>query len=495
MEIKKIFIANRGEIALRVISTAREMGIKTVTVYTESEKDYPHAFSSDESHCIGTGPLSNTYLNQDLLIQIAKEKKCDAIHPGYGFLSENANFVRKVEKSGLKFIGPAADSMEMMGDKIGCKLKMAEWNIPIIPGYSGENQDPAFLEKEAKEIGVPLLIKASAGGGGKGMRLVRDFKEFHSSLEGAKREALAAFSDERVLLEKYIENPRHIEVQVMGDSHGNYLHFFERECSIQRRHQKIIEETPAYNLPVATRDKITECAVTIIKKLKYLGAGTIEFILADSGEFYFLEMNTRLQVEHPITEMVTQTDLVRLQILVVQGEKLTLSQKEIYQRGHAVEARIYAENPDAGFLPCIGKVQHIGVPSLKNVRLDCGFIEGNEVTINFDPMLAKLISFGANRNISLDKMIHSLDEITFVGVKTNREYLKRILSTEEFRNGLISTNFVEKYADLLGPTSITDEQKVLAVAALLLLDTKTGNDVADSKTIGPWETLKNFRNI
>lgn len=495
MEIKKIFIANRGEIALRVISTSREMGIKTVTVYTDQEKDYPHAFSSDESYCIGSGPLSNTYLNQDLLIKIAKESGCDAIHPGYGFLSENSKFARLVEKSGLIFIGPKADSMEMMGDKIGCKLKMADWNIPIIPGFSGENQDPAFLEKKAKEIGLPLLIKASAGGGGKGMRLVRDLKDFQSSLEGAKREALAAFSDERVLLEKYLENPRHIEVQVMGDSHGNFLHFFERECSIQRRHQKIIEETPAYNLPTITRDKITECAVTIIKKLNYFGAGTIEFILADTGEFYFLEMNTRLQVEHPITEMVTQTDLVRLQILVAQGEKLPIIQKDIYQRGHAVEARIYAENPDAGFLPCVGKVQHIGVPSLKNVRLDCGFIEGNEVTINFDPMLAKLISFGADRDISLDKMIHSLDEITFVGVKTNREYLKRILSTEEFRKGLVSTNFVEKYQELLGPTPPSSEQKALAIAALLLQDLKTQSYGDDSKTMGPWDSLKNFRNI
>lgn len=491
MEIKKILIANRGEIALRIISTCREMGIKTVTIFTEAEKDYPHAFFSDESYNLGSGPLSSTYLNQNLIIQIAKEAKCDAIHPGYGFLSENSNFVRLVEKSGLIFIGPSAESMEIMGDKIGCKLKMAEWKIPLIPGYNEENQDSSFLEKKAKEIGLPILIKASAGGGGKGMRLVRDIKEFQSSLEGAKREALAAFSDDRVLLEKYIENPRHIEVQVMGDSHGTFLHFFERECSIQRRHQKIIEETPAYNLPNTIRDQITQTAVSLISKLKYLGAGTIEFILADTGEFYFLEMNTRLQVEHPITEMVTQTDLVRLQILVAEGKKIPFTQKDIEQKGHAVEVRIYAENPDAGFLPCVGKILHIGVPTLKNVRLDCGFLEGNDVTINFDPMLAKLISFGANRDISLDKMIHSLDEITFAGVKTNRDYLKRILSTNEYKQGLLTTNFVEIYKEILKPISLTDEQKALSFAALLLTENKT----EDFGSPGPWEILKNFRNI
>ena len=323
------------------------------------------------------------------------------------------------------------------------------------------------------------------------MRLVRDISEFQSSLEGAKREALAAFSDDRVLLEKYIENPRHIEVQVMGDSHGTFLHFFERECSIQRRHQKIIEETPAYNLPSTIRNQITQTAVSLISKLNYLGAGTIEFILADTGQFYFLEMNTRLQVEHPITEMVTQTDLVRLQILVAEGKKLPYAQEDIEQKGHAVEVRIYAENPDAGFLPCVGKILHIGVPTLKNVRLDCGFLEGNDVTINFDPMLAKLISFGANRDISLDKMIHSLDEITFAGVKTNRDYLKRILSTKEYKQGLLTTNFVEIYKEILKPTSLTDEQKALSFAALLLTENKT----EEAETPGPWQILKNFRNI
>jgi 3-methylcrotonyl-CoA carboxylase alpha subunit len=491
MEIKKILIANRGEIALRVISTAREMGIKTVTVYTEPEIDYPHAYSADESYSLGSGPLSQTYLNQELILKIAKEAKCDAIHPGYGFLSENSKFVRMVEKSGLIFIGPSADTMETMGDKIGCKLKIEKWEIPLIPGYNGENQDPKYLEKHATEIGVPLLIKASAGGGGKGMRLVRNLNDFQASLEGAKREALAAFSDDRVLLEKYIEEPRHIEVQVMGDTHGNFLHFFERECSIQRRHQKIIEETPAYNLPKALRDKITGAAVTLIKRLNYRGAGTVEFILAPNGEFYFLEMNTRLQVEHPITEKVTQADLVRLQILVAQGEKLPLSQNDIFQRGHAIETRIYAENPDAGFLPCVGKIQHIGFPSLKNVRLDCGFREGNEVTINFDPMLAKLISFGADRNIAIDKMLYSLDEITFVGVKSNREYLKRIIGSVEFKEGIISTNFVEKYKEILKPKPLTSEQKALAVAALLLQDKKTEGTPESS----PWDSLKNFRNI
>ncbi|RLA61845.1 MAG: biotin carboxylase [Epsilonproteobacteria bacterium] len=492
--IKKILIANRGEIALRIISTCREMGIKTVTIFTDIEKEYPHALHGDESFNIGSGPLSDTYLNQAKLIEIAKKSNADAIHPGYGFLSENATFARLVEKEGLIFIGPTPEHMELMGDKIGCKQALEKMDIPFVPGYHGDNQEPLHLLAKAKEIGFPLIVKASAGGGGKGMRLVLKEEEFISSLESAKREALNAFGNDLVLIEKYILKPRHIEVQVMGDTHGNYLHFYERDCSIQRRHQKIIEETPAPHLSDKIRDEITKSAASLIKEIKYRGAGTVEYLYSPEDEsFYFLEMNTRLQVEHPITEMVTNCDLVRIQILVAAGKKIPLKQSDIKQTGHSIEVRLYAEDPDNEFLPSIGKVLHVGIPTLKNVRLDTGYVAGNEVTINFDPMLAKLISWGENRDMARKKIIHSLDEVSFLGIKTNREYLKRILTTPEFGEGKIFTNFVEEFKDLLGPRELSNEELALSLAAQYL--SKKTVQANSEDVAGPWDNLTEFRNI
>ena len=495
MKIKKILIANRGEIALRVISTCREMGIKTVTIYTESESSLPHALLSDEAICLGQGPLSHTYLNQNLLIDIAKKTNSDAIHPGYGFLSENPPFADLVEKSNIIFIGPSSESMKVMGDKKASKELIENIDVPSIPGYHGDNQDSDFLKVKANEIGYPVLIKASAGGGGKGMRVVKDENDFLEALESAKSEALKSFSNDIVLIEKYIENPRHIEVQVMSDSHENHLHFYERECSIQRRHQKIIEETPSPAVNPELRKNITKAATTITKYIKYRGAGTIEFILDEQGKFYFLEMNTRLQVEHPITEMVTGVDLVKLQILVAQGAPLNIKQEEIGQKGHSIEVRIYAEDPDNNFLPSIGTIKEIGSTKLTNVRLDCGYFNENKVTVDFDPMLAKLITYGSDRQSTILKMAKALEDFPFLGLKTNREYLMRILKNEQFEKGNTFTNFVELYKEDLQPTPLNNNQIAKAVASFLLSNQQNiETNSTDKKLTTPWDNLTSFRN-
>lgn len=496
-KIKKILIANRGEIALRVIQTAKEMGIKTVTLYTDEEISLPHASAGDETFCLGTGALKETYLNQEKIIAIAKECKADAIHPGYGFLSEKSSFAKLVVDSGLIFIGPSAESIDLMGDKKSSKIKIQELGVPSIPGYHGDNQEMSHLIVEAKRIGYPVLIKASAGGGGKGMRIVNHESEFKDSLEGAKREALNAFGDETVLLEKYITSPRHIEIQVMSDMHGNHFHLFERECSIQRRYQKIVEESPSPAVTPELRAKMTEAALKITSGINYIGAGTIELILDTDGSFYFLEMNTRLQVEHPVTEMVTGLDLVRLQILVAEGSVLPFKQNDLKQVGHAIEVRLYAEDPDNDFLPSIGTLKKIGKTTLRHTRLDCGYIDGNEVTISFDPMLAKLISWGENRALAADKLCLALNEVVFLGVKTNRDYLKRILSLEEYRQGLTYTNFVKTYEQKLKPKKKTNEDMALAIAAALFKykANKTSDLVQTSRTTDVWKNLSGFRNI
>lgn len=496
MKIKKILIANRGEIALRVIQTAREMGIETVTLYTDEEKSLPHASAGNESYCLGSGNLHETYLNQKKIIEIARSCGADAIHPGYGFLSEKSSFAKLVRESGLIFIGPSPESIELMGDKKTSKIKIQELGVPSIPGYHGENQEINHLVKEAKRIGFPVLIKASAGGGGKGMRIVEKENEFAEALEGAKREALNAFGDDTVLLEKYITSPRHIEIQVMSDSHGNHFHLFERECSIQRRYQKIVEESPSPAVTPELRAKMTEAAIKITKGINYLGAGTIELILDTDGQFYFLEMNTRLQVEHPVTEMVTGLDLVRLQILVALGEKLPFSQSDIKQKGHAIEVRLYAEDPDNNFLPSIGKINKIGSTNLRNTRLDCGYVDGNEVSISFDPMLAKLISWGENRDLAADKLNLALNEVVFLGVKTNRDYLKRILSLNEYRKGLTYTHFIKTYEEKLKPKVKTKEDMILAIAANLFNKKNSAvTNVSVSKKADVWSNLSGFRNI
>jgi 3-methylcrotonyl-CoA carboxylase alpha subunit len=499
-QIKKILIANRGEIALRIIQTAKILGIKTVTLFTEEEKFLPHASAGDENYCLGVGALKDTYLNQDLILSIAKKCGADAIHPGYGFLSERAVFAKKVVDAGMIFIGPRPESIELMGDKKTSKIKIQELGVPSIPGYHGDNQDPSHLKKEAEKIGYPILIKASAGGGGKGMRIVETSEDFIQALDGAKREALNAFSDDTVLIEKYIKSPRHIEIQVMSDSHGNHLHLFERECSIQRRYQKIVEESPSTAVDSHLRKKMTEAAIKITSGINYLGAGTIELILDTDGSFYFLEMNTRLQVEHPVTEMVTGLDLVKLQILVASGEKLPITQNDVHQKGHAIEVRLYAEDPDNNFLPSIGKISKIGSTTLRNVRLDSGLVDGNEVSISFDPMLAKLIAWGETRSEAIKTLDLALNDIVFLGngIRTNRDYLKRILSVEEFHKGMTYTHFVKTYEAKLAPRKVENTDKALAIAAFLLKQKNSLKEIQSTSISNAdhvWMRLAGFRNV
>jgi 3-methylcrotonyl-CoA carboxylase alpha subunit len=479
--ISKILIANRGEIALRVIKTCNKLGIKTVTIYSQDDARLPHAFESDESYNLGSGPLSSTYLNQERIIEIAKETGAEAIHPGYGFLSENAEFCKKIADAGLIFIGPSVEAINLMGDKKESKVKMGEIGIPLIKGYHGDNQEPALLKEEAKKIGYPVLIKATAGGGGKGMRIVNSENEFMDALAASKREAMNAFSDDKVLIEKYIINPRHIEVQLVSDGKNNHFHFFERECSIQRRYQKIIEESPSPALSDQLRADICETAVKISSGIDYVGAGTIEFILTSENEFYFLEMNTRLQVEHPVTEMVTGYDLVELQIEAAKGEAFDFKQTDIEQTGHSIECRVYAEDPDNDFLPTAGRIQKIQADASIDFRLDCGYIDGNTISTNFDPMLAKVIVHDFDRISAIEKMQMTLDDILFGGAKTNRDFLKRVLDNEQFINGDIHTHFIEEQKDHLAYTSFTEEVIASIIAGSLILDTKELRNIWDTK--------------
>ncbi len=497
MKIKKILIANRGEIVVRVVKTARSMGIATVAVYADDDAGMPHTLVADEAHALGGGTLKDTYLNQTKLLEIARKTGADAIHPGYGFLSENAGFCEAVEKAGMVFIGPTPEAIRLMGDKIGSKVAVEKFQVPMIPGYHGPNQDAAFLAAKAAEIGFPVLIKASAGGGGKGMRIVHAPGEFGEALASAKSEAAKAFGNDAVLLEKYVTQPRHIEVQVMSDTHGNHLHLWERECSIQRRYQKVIEETPAPNLPQSVREDVSRTAAAIARGINYRGAGTVEFVMGQDNKFYFLEMNTRLQVEHPITEMVTGLDLVRLQILVAAGEKLPLRQEDIRQNGHAVECRICAEDPDNGFLPTVGTLLRIGRPTVKDARLDCGFADGGVVGVNYDSMLAKLITWAPSREESITKMLHALDEVVFAGVKTNRDYLRRLLAHPAFRQGKTHTHFIPDHKEALQPAPVTGVEFAPLVAAYLLAGqtaaTMTGRGTEMTGST-PWTRLQGFRN-
>jgi acetyl-CoA carboxylase biotin carboxylase subunit len=494
MKIKKILVANRGEIALRVLKTAKEMGIKVVTVYADDDKNLPHALFADKSYSLGSGTLQDTYLNKAKLIEVTKKSGADAIHPGYGFLSENEEFARMVEGAGITFIGPTPESIVLMGDKIGSKKALEKINIPLTPGYHGDDQSEENLMKEAKKIGYPVLIKASAGGGGKGMRIVHEDSELLESIRGAKSEGLKSFSSDKVLIEKYVVNPRHIEVQLMSDTHGNHLHFFERECSIQRRYQKVVEETPAPNMSQELRLKVCETAVEIARGINYRGAGTVEFIMSQDGSFYFMEMNTRLQVEHPVTEMVTGHDLVKYQIMVAQGDKIPLKQSDIKQNGQAIECRIYAEDPDNNFMPSIGKIERIGTPTLRDVRLDCGFLDGTEVGVNYDPMLAKLVVWGENREVAISKSIHSLDEVLFLGVKTNRDFLKRILGHKDFIKGHTHTHFIPDHKTELEPKAFNDQNYADMIAALSFAGTKKIAGAVSESLKTPWTELTGFRN-
>ncbi|MBG09477.1 MAG: hypothetical protein CME68_12015 [Halobacteriovoraceae bacterium] len=497
-KIKKVLIANRGEIAVRIMETCQLMGIKTVGLYHLEEKELPHSLLGDESVCLGEGSLHDTYLNGDKIVEVALEKGADAIHPGYGFLSENAAFSKKVREAGILFIGPQAETMTLMGDKTESKKAMEKLGVPIIPGYHGDNQEDSFLKEEAQKIGYPLLIKASAGGGGKGMRVVYEDDLFIESLESARREAHNAFGNDKVLIEKYIENPRHIEVQVLSSCHGEHFHLFERECSIQRRHQKIIEESPSPALENDLRLEMCKVAVQITEGIQYEGAGTIEYILDEDGSFYFLEMNTRLQVEHPITEMVTGVDLVKSQIEVAEGRKLSFKQSDLEQKGHAIEARIYAENPDQDFLPSVGDIVTVGSPKGSGVRFDCGYQDGNTVSIKYDPMLAKLICWAEDRDTAISKTKISLKQVLFAGLKTNRQYLQRILDLEDFEKGITFTHFIPKHAEDLEDKGPTNNELALAIAAHFLCPEKgqrtSSQEKVDQVNGSSWDLLSNFRN-
>jgi propionyl-CoA carboxylase alpha chain len=465
--IKKILVANRGEIALRIMKTARNMGIKTVAVFSEADRNAPHVKFADEAVCIGPPPSNESYLLGDKIIKVAKELNVDAIHPGYGFLSENAEFGESVEKSGMIFIGPKSHAIRIMGSKLAAKDAVKKYDIPMVPGTDEAITDVAAAKEIAKEIGFPILIKASAGGGGKGMRIVENANEFEEQMKRAISEAENAFGDGSVFIEKFVTSPRHIEIQVLADNFGNTVHLFERECSIQRRHQKVVEEAPSSVLTPELRKQMGEAAVKVAKACDYVGAGTVEFLLDDKHNFYFLEMNTRLQVEHPVTELITGLDLVEQQINVANNEKLSFSQEDLKITGHAFELRVYAEDPLNNFMPSVGKLEVYRPPSGKNIRVDDGFTEGMQVPIQYDPMLSKLITYGKTRNEAMQRMLEAISEYDVEGVSTTLPFGKFVFEHEAFRSGNFDTNFVKKYYSEEKLKAINEEEaKVAALFAL-----------------------------
>lgn len=445
--MKKILVANRGEIALRVMKTAKKMGIKTVAVYSVADRNAPHVKFADEAVCIGEAPSNQSYLLGDKIIEVAKALKVDGIHPGYGFLSENADFAELAEKNNITFIGPKSKAIHIMGSKLAAKDAVKAYDIPMVPGVDKAITDIEEAKQVAKQIGFPILIKASAGGGGKGMRVVENEAEFESQMNRAISEAVAAFGDGSVFIEKYVGSPRHIEIQVMADSHGNILYLFERECSIQRRHQKVVEEAPSAVLTPEIRKAMGEAAVKVAQSCDYLGAGTVEFLLDENKNFYFLEMNTRLQVEHPVTEMITGMDLVEMQIRVARGEALSIKQEDLKINGHAMELRVYCEDPLNDFLPNVGTLDVYQVPQGEGIRVDDGFEEGMEVPIYYDPMLSKLITYGKTREEAIQKMIEAIKAYKIEGVHTTLPFGTFVMEHEAFRSGDFDTHFVKKYYD------------------------------------------------
>ena len=492
-----VLIANRGEIAVRIMATCRQMGIRTVAVYSEADSNAVHVREADEAYCIGPAPASQSYLRIDAIIAAAHQSKAEAIHPGYGFLSENTAFVEACEQAGIIFIGPPAAAMRLMGSKIAAKNLAQSVHAPIIPGYNGASQDDALLREEAEGVGFPLLIKASAGGGGKGMREVHHPADFMEQLAGARREAVASFGDGTVFLERLIQQPRHVEIQVLGDSFGTLIHLGERECSIQRRHQKIVEESPSIILTPALRAEMGAAAVRIAKAAGYVNAGTMEFILDNDRHFYFLEMNTRLQVEHPVTELVTGLDLVRHQLLIAAGEPLQLSQEQISTRGHAIEMRLYAEDPAHDFLPSTGVITNYIKPQGPGIRIDSGIESGSEITQYYDPMIAKMIVYGENRTAAIERMQDALEQTAVFGVKTNAPLLYSIVTHPAFQEGETHTSFLVEHA-ITGETAQAHESvpgEALIAAALY---DSVGNGAAQqaalgSRSLSPWATLGPWR--
>jgi acetyl-CoA carboxylase biotin carboxylase subunit len=466
--IKKLLVANRGEIALRIMRTAREMGIRTVAVYSEADRLSPHVKFADEAVCIGPAASKQSYLLGSKIVDVSKELGVDAIHPGYGFLSENADFAQMVAQAGLIFVGPSPASIEVMGSKLAAKQAVAAYDIPLVPGTEEAVSDISIAKARAKEIGYPILVKASAGGGGKGMRIVESEEEFEEQMNRAVSEAQSAFGDGSVFIEKYISSPRHIEIQILGDQHGNIVYLFERECSIQRRHQKVIEEAPSAVVSPEMRKAMGEAAVGVAKACNYYGAGTVEFIVDEQLNFYFLEMNTRLQVEHPVTEMITGKDLVKEQLLVAEGRPLSFAQDDLKIHGHSVEIRVYAEDPSNNFLPDIGNLETYRRPQGPGVRVDDGFEEGMEIPIYYDPMIAKLITHGENRLDAIDRMIRAIDDFRITGIQTTLDFCRFALQHEAFVSGDFNTKFVELYftPEKLEPVFTPEEQESLAALAV-----------------------------
>jgi acetyl-CoA carboxylase, biotin carboxylase subunit len=479
-KVNKILIANRGEIALRVMRSAREMGIKTVAVYSEADRNALHVRFADEAVCIGPPASSESYLRMAKIIDAAKQTGAQAIHPGYGFLSENEDFAQLVEDSGLYFIGPSAKSIEVMGSKLAAKAAVAKFNVPLVPGTSEPISDVTAAKKIAKTIGYPILIKASAGGGGKGMRVVESEAVFEEQMERAIGEATSAFGDGSVFIEKYITQPRHIEFQIFGDKHGNVIHLFERECSIQRRHQKVVEEAPSSVLTPVLRAQMGEAAINVAKSCGYYGAGTVEFILDENLHFYFLEMNTRLQVEHPVTEMITGIDLVKLQIKIAEGEQLPFKQEDLSIHGHAVEVRVYAEDPANNFLPDIGTLQTYSRPQGNGIRVDDGFEQGMSIPFYYDPMIAKLICHAETRDGAIEKTIRAINDYEITGLETTLGFCNFVMHHEAFRSGKFDTRFVEKYfkPEVLKPETNEAEELIAAVLSTQLVANNKANNTS-----------------
>ncbi|WGL15701.1 acetyl/propionyl/methylcrotonyl-CoA carboxylase subunit alpha [Microbulbifer bruguierae] len=496
--IRKLLIANRGEIACRIIRTARRLGVATVAVYSDADANALHVQQADEAVHLGPAPARESYLDIDKVIAAAKQTGADAIHPGYGFLSENANFCRACDKAGIIFVGPPAGAIDAMGSKSAAKRIMEEAKVPLVPGYHGQNQDPGILEGHANRIGYPVLLKAAAGGGGKGMRRVDKPADFHNALEAAKREAQNAFSDDQMLIERYVINPRHVEIQVFCDKQGKGVYLFERDCSVQRRHQKIVEEAPAPGLPAETRKNMGEAALRAAHAIGYVGAGTVEFLLDASGAFYFMEMNTRLQVEHPVTEMITGQDLVAWQLSIAAGDPLPLQQDDLHMIGHAFEVRIYAEDPDNDFLPSTGKLlRHRPPVEDKSVRVDTGVQTGDEISVHYDPMISKLIVHGRNRREALSKLDRALQQYQIAGLRHNIEFLRRVINHSAFANGRVSTHFIEDHEqEILQQERQLRSQQCAAIAAFLHHSETRAQHRTAPKTdpFSPWHSGNNWRN-
>ncbi len=492
--MKKILVANRGEIALRVMRSAKEMGIKTVAIYSEADRMSPHVLYADEAVCVGPPASNQSYLLGDKIISICKELQVDGIHPGYGFLSENAAFTQAVTKAGITFIGPSPAAMEVMGDKLSAKAAVKSYNIPMVPGTDEAITDVAEAQKIAEGIGFPILIKASAGGGGKGMRVVEKASDFVEQMDLAVSEATSAFGDGSVFIEKYVGSPRHIEIQVLADTHGNIVHLFERECSVQRRHQKVIEEAPSSVLTSEIREAMGKCAIDVARACDYVGAGTVEFLLDEDKNFYFLEMNTRLQVEHPVTEMISGIDLVKEQIKVARGEKLSFAQEDLKINGHAMEVRVYAENARENFVPDIGNLKTYQRPSGPGIRVDDGFEEGMDVPIYYDPMISKLITHGKDRTDAIQRMIRACEDYHISGIETTLEFGKFVMEHPAFVSGDFDTHFVAKHfkPEMLDVRN-TEEAEIAAIVASALFESKRESAlVVDDEQPSNW--ARNRRN-